>query len=333
MEFTKRKKVILDVDTGSDDAVAVMAALKSDLLEVEAICTVWGNLGVALTAYNTLAVCEALGQDIPVYAGCNQSMVKHLTPVRIPESDIKPIIKDGKELRMHFDRLEGLPATERTPEKLHAVEYYYKFLSETKEPITIIATGPLTNLGFLFRIAPELSHKVTELIIMGGGVEQTNASLCGEANVWNDPEALQIILDAGLHPTLVTLDATHSAALTEEDCAVLEGLGTFEGTFAASIIRQRIEYEQARFESRGPWSPIHDALAVCCAIEPALITRSLEVNSRVECTGLCDGELLIDRSARPKAPNAVLAVEGDKPRFAALITELFSRKTDSEAGK
>ncbi len=326
MNERNRKKVILDVDTGSDDAIAIMVALKSEALQVEAICTVWGNLGVDQTTFNTLAVCEALNMEVPVYAGCTQSMVKDLTPRRVPESDIKPIEIDGKKLNLHSERLSGLPDTARTREALHAVEFYYKYLTETIEPVTIVAVGPLTNLGFLFRIAPELSEKVHELIIMGGGVEMSNVSEGGEANVWRDPEALQIILEAGLNPLLVTLDATFSVPLTDKDCDVLESLETFEGRFAASVVRQRIEYESARHETRGAWSPIHDALAACACIDRSVLTEVLTENCRVECTGVCDGELLLDRRAKPAPANATIAVRADKEKFFMMLCNLFAGK-------
>lgn len=319
-----RKKVILDVDTGSDDAIAIMVALKSEALQVEGICTVWGNLGVEQTTFNTLAVCEALNMDVPVYAGCPQSMVKDLTPRRVPESDIKPIEKDGRKISLHSERLSGLPDTERTREALHAVEFYHKYLKETTEPVTIVAVGPLTNLGFLFRMAPELAGKVDELIIMGGGVEMSNVSEGGEANVWHDPEALQIILEAGMNPLLVTLDATFSVPLTGADCDILESLDTFEGGFAASVVRQRIEYESARHESRGDWSPIHDALAACACIDKSVLTEVLTENCRVECTGVCDGELLLDRRAKPSPANATIAVKADKEKFFGMLCDLFA---------
>jgi len=319
-----RKKVILDVDTGSDDAIAIMVALKSEKLKVEGICTVWGNLGVEQTTFNTLAVCEVLNMDVPVYAGCPHSMVKDLTPGRVPESDIKPIIIDGRELSLHSERLSGLPDTNKTREALHAVEFYHKYLKETTEPVTIVAVGPLTNLGFLFRMAPELADKVDELIIMGGGVEVSNVSEGGEANVWHDPEALQIILEAGLNPLLVTLDATFSVPLTDSDCDVLESLNTFEGRFAASVVRQRIEYESVKHATRGAWSPIHDALAACACIDRSVLTEVLTENCRVECTGICDGELLLDRRAKPASANATIAVKADKDKFFGMLCSLFS---------
>ena len=95
MNAAKPRKVILDVDTGSDDAIAIMAALKSDDLEVVGICTVWGNLPVEETAYNTLAVCEALGVNVPVYQGAHHSMAKELTPGRTQGNNVQPIIRDG----------------------------------------------------------------------------------------------------------------------------------------------------------------------------------------------------------------------------------------------
>src|SRR5690554_3538587 len=162
MEKMKTRKVILDVDTGSDDAIAIMCAIKAESIQLEAICTVWGNLTVDKTTLNTLGLCEAMGVEIPVYAGCNRPMVKDRSKYRDLEDSYEPLIIDGKELKIHYDRLEGIPEPSRKEEDRHAVRFYYDYLIEATEPVTIIATGPLTNLGFLFRLAPQLAEKVEQ---------------------------------------------------------------------------------------------------------------------------------------------------------------------------
>lgn len=313
--------VILDVDTGSDDAVAIMTAIKSPELCVKAICNVWGNLSVDKTTQNTLGVCEALHVDIPVYQGCGRPMVKDRSMYRDLDNAYQPVLVDGKELKIHYDRLEGLPDVTAKKQPEHAVQFYYDYLKKTEEPITIIAVGPLTNLGFLFRLAPELSEKVERLIIMGGGIDLTNCSLAGEANIWHDPEAFQIILDTGIKPLLVPLDATHSAALTEDDCIKIEKSGTFEAKFTASLIRQRITYESALFGPLRKWSAIHDALAVCACIEEDVLADVRELSCRVGMSGAADGEILPDRRSLPEEPNLRVAMSADKRKFLSMLCQ------------
>ncbi len=317
----KRCNVILDVDTGSDDAVAIMTAIKSPELDVKAICNVWGNLSVDKTTSNTLGVCQALNADIPVYRGCARPMVKDRSKYRDMQNAYQPIFVDGKELKIHYDRLEGLPEVTAKARPEHAVRFYYDYLKAAEEPVTVIAVGPLTNLGFLFRIAPELSEKIGQLIIMGGGIDLTNCSSAGEANIWHDPEAFQIILDTGIKPLLVPLDATHSAALNEEDCRKLEGLGTFEAEFTAKLIRQRITYESVLFGPERRWSAIHDALAVCACIDINVLKDVREMSCRAGLSGAADGEVLPDRRAIPDNANIRVAMSADKDRFMEILCE------------
>lgn len=325
MKDVKARKVILDVDTGSDDAVAIMAAIKSSKLDVQAICNVWGNLSVDKTTYNTLCLCEELEVDVPVYKGCGRPMVKDRTPYRDLGNSYEPVYKDGKELKIHYDKLEGLPDTERKAEEAHAVRFYYDYLTNATEPVNIVAVGPLTNLGFLFRIAPHLAKRVDKLVIMGGGIHVTNASIAGEANIWHDPEAFQIILETGIHPLVVPLDATHSAPLNLGDCGKLESLGTFAGDFTARLVRQRIEYESTIFGPDRMWSPIHDALAVCALIEPEILTEVHELACTVGLSGSADGEILVDRrSVHNKKINASVAMSADKEKFMSMLTALFA---------
>ena len=126
------KKVILDVDTGSDDAVAIMAALLSEQLDVIGICCVWGNLDVDDTTENTLRLVSALDKDIPVYKGAATAIAKYLE--RAVKEELKPVIKNGKEVRIHYKRLEGLEqATDKKAEEMDAVSFYINCLKNSDE--------------------------------------------------------------------------------------------------------------------------------------------------------------------------------------------------------
>lgn len=318
--------VILDVDTGSDDAVAIMAAIYSEKLSVKAICTVWGNLSINNTTRNTIDLCSAIGEGIPVYQGCSDAMVRSHIKGREMINSYVPLVKDGVVLKIHYERLHGLDDSGILPQDQHAVDFYYEYLTETTEPVTIIAVSPLTNLGFLFKLNPDLSKKIDQLIIMGGGIDLTNASPSGEANIWHDPEALQCILDTGIKPVLVPLDATHSVPIDLPDCEKLEALDTFAGHFTARLIRERIEFDRAQWGNDHAWTAVHDALAVVSVICPDVFTDIREEYISVGLSGVCDGEILIDRSAHAPMANSLVAYKADHGIFMHGLLSLFKKR-------
>ena len=139
-----KRKVILDVDTGSDDAVALCAAALSPDIELVAACSVWGNRPIENTTDNTLRLFDALGIDVPVYRGCDTAMTKFLCKdyVEFDSQRLRPkSIRDGKEIRMHGAHLPLAP-TNRKPEDIPAVCFYVDYLRKSKEKVTLIPVGP-----------------------------------------------------------------------------------------------------------------------------------------------------------------------------------------------
>ena len=131
----------------------------------------------------------------------------------------------------------------------------------------------MTNLGLALSAVPSIAQNIEELIIMGGTDRLGNVSECAEANIWHDPEAAQIALNAGVPTTFISLDATHSASLTLKDAEKLRSLGTFAGKFTARIIEQRTEFDSAQAGRELDRTPVHDSLAVCAAIDKSVITE------------------------------------------------------------
>lgn len=312
------KKIILDVDTGSDDAVAIMTALGCEELEVLGICCVWGNLDVEDTTENTLRLVSALGKDTPVYKGAPTAIAKYLE--RAVKEDLKPIIKDGKEVRIHYKRLEGLEEeTDKKAEKKDAISFYIDCLGNAKEKITVITVGPMTNLGLALSAVPSIAQNIEELIIMGGTDRLGNVSECAEANIWHDPEAAKIALNAGMPVTFVSLDATHSASLTLEDAAKLRGLGTFSGKFTSRIIEQRTEFDSAACGRELDRTPVHDSLAVCAAIDKTVITEAENCRVRIALSGLAEGRTIIDRREVPGKPNCTFAMKASHEKYMEML--------------
>ena len=323
MENTK-KHIVLDVDTGSDDAVAILLAFASDNLVVDGICTVWGNLDVEETTANTIALCNAIGQEVCIYRGSHQAMVKDADPFQSFDNNYKPIVlEDGSTLRIHYDMLEMLPKTDKRPMDLHAVRYYISYLESIEEGANIIATGPLTNLGWVFYLRPDLGEKLSQLYIMGGGIDLTNVTGSAEANIWHDAEALEYILRAGVKPVVATLDATHSAALDLDDARDIEMLNNFSSQFTAKMIQQRIEYESTFFDFSRSWTAIHDAVAVAAFLDDAIIEQSFDANLSVNLEALSYGELLVDWREIPEKSNARILTKINKQKFKTLLIEHF----------
>lgn len=322
----KIKKVILDVDTGSDDAVAIIAALLSPRLDVLGICTVAGNKPLPLTTENTLRVVDFMKSSVPVYKGCALPMVKTLDPYRnsipLPE---KVYDEEGNEVMMHQDLLP-LPKSKSKPQAVNAVTWLIETLTKSSEKITLILVGPLTNFAMALRTEPNILKKVDEIIIMGGGHLMTNTSSAAEFNIWFDPEAAQIVLTCGAKITLVPLDATYDASLTLDDAAEFKKLKKKAATFIADMIEHRVfAYSKIRKLDKVDIAPVHDALCVCAALDKSVLqdVRSMRVD--VDCRGgIGDGQTVCDTRARNQLPkNCSVALKANSRKFFTILYNLL----------
>lgn len=306
------------------------AALHKDL-ELVAACSVTGNKDIQKTTENTLRVMCALGVDVPVYKGCSGPLVKFLCDNRIKMPHYKSVVIDGKEVTMHADYLD-LPDADRGPEDLPAPMFYIDYLKKAKEPVTIIAVGPLTNLGVALSIDPDIfKHNVEEIIVMGGGHAITNSTPASEFNIWFDPEAAQMVAHCGAKVTFVPLDATHKAVITKEDCKRFRDLRTFAGDFAADLCEQRIAVHNIQQPLYLPdAAAVHDALAVCYAINPKVLKDVREVHLDIGLGDFAEGQTIIDPRYYPLEKNCRFAFDGDRVEFVNTLCEAFvnSKKVD-----
>ena len=230
------EKIILDVDTGTDDAVAIMTALCCEQMEVLGIMSVNGNRGIDFTTENTLWVVQHLESQVPVYRGCCLPMVSTLAAGRRDNIPYKG--PEDPQDNVHADYLELEPAAIRE-QKEHAVFWLADTLMKSDGDITLIAVGPLTNIAMAMRIEPRITEKIKRIIIMGGGYREVNITPTAEFNFWVDPEAAKIVIDSGCDITIVPLDATHAAAVSVETADKLEQKGTRAALLTAEIIRHR----------------------------------------------------------------------------------------------
>jgi inosine-uridine nucleoside N-ribohydrolase len=317
------RPVILDVDTGTDDAVAIMLAALHPDLELLGITTVNGNVPVEFCTDNTLRVLDHIGHGhVPVYEGLSRPIVRQDFPVP-RASQINPAE------RIHGRELELAPATSVKAET-GAVEYLVEVFRSTTQPITLIPTAPLSNIAAAIAIEPRIVEAVDEIVIMGGGNVKGNATPSAEFNIWADPEAARAVFAAGFpRLTLVPLDATHKALVSKDDCARLADLGTPAGSAAARLIERRI----AGYDSSQPMAvlgsaPVHDVVCVAHLLAPEVITTQ-RTHIDVETAGeLTVGRTVIDLFNRGgHGPNGDVAIDADPRVLVELMLSVFARQS------
>lgn len=321
------RKVILDVDTGTDDAVAIMFAALHPDIDLVAVTTVNGNVPVQHCTDNSLRVLDFIGcSDIPVYEGLSRPLVRLSFPTP------KRFERDSPE-DMHGTQLP-LPDPRSVKQDAGAVEFLVETLRSATSPITLVPVGPLSNIATALALDPSITEAVEEVVIMGGGHRVGNETASAEFNIWADPEAADMVLTAGFRKvTLVPLDATHKALVSAADCAALRALGTPAGIAAERLIGKRVAaYGSGHGVAAADAAPVHDALCTAYLIEPGVIsTRHLHV--RVETQGARTlGRTVVDtRTHDSEPPNCDVALDADAALFVRLLTETFSRRPAAKA--
>lgn len=276
------RPVILDVDTGVDDALAILLAVRHPALDVRAITCTGGNAPLAQVVTNTLRVLDAAGAGaIPVAAGAHRPLLE------APQHAAAIHGSDGlADL--------GLPDSARTPEPVHAVELLRRTLEASEEPLTIISLAPLTNIALLLRMHPEVVDRIDRVVMMGGAVGTGNATAAAEFNVWHDPEAAAIVLGAGLDVLMYGLEPFYRVGVSHDD---VEQLLAAEGTaprLAGALLTHLIRIDATEERVADDRVAIGDAGAVCAAIDPApLLTRVAPVEVALA-PGATRGQTIVD---------------------------------------
>lgn len=176
----------------------------------------------------------------------------------------------------------------------------------------------------MWQECPDIINKVSNLIIMGGGYNVSNVGYA-EANFWQDPEAAQIVLDSGIKPTLVPLDATHTAIITKEEIDRLRANNNFCSSFAADLLEQRmILHTTIQPLYLKDSATVHDALAVAALIDPKVLEDVREVNCTVCFTGSAEGHCVLDRRESPDKSNCKFAFSANRERFVELLIKTYS---------
>ena len=295
-----KRKIILDCDPGHDDAVAIMLAAKSPQIDLLGITVVAGNQTLEKTTANALNVCQYLGLDIPVYAGCGQPMIRD-----------KQVIADDIHGETGLDGPVFAPLRKKAEDK-HAVLYIIDTLMASDGDITLVPTGPLTNIAMAIRMEPRILPKIREIVLMGGCYQLGNVTPAAEFNILADADAAHVVFTCNRPITMVGLDVTLKAALNREDEQEIRSFGNKGAVLAADIL----DYMIRRYADGGEDALMHDALAAAAAVCPqCLVCHDYFVD--VECQGeYTAGHTMVDRRGRTgKKPNVSVAMELDLPVF------------------
>lgn len=313
-------KVILDVDTGTDDAVALMCAALHPDLELVAATTVNGNVEVEFCTENSLRVFDHIGKPVPVYEGMSSPIFRAHFPIPRQQT-----VNAGQIHGQHLD----IPASKSKKQQQHAVDFLIEYyLSPAGKDTILVPVGPLSNVAAAIKQEPRIVPNIPELVVMGGGHEVGNITPSAEFNIWADPEAAQVVFRSGIKKiTIVPLDSTHRALVSLEDCKRLRALKTPAASAAAIFTEKRVQGYQAVFGESVGSAPVHDALAVLSIVDPAVLKSVVHVYADVETGGeLTVGRTVFDTHNRlHKEPNAYVALDADQDRFVKLLTETLGR--------
>lgn len=264
------RRIILDCDPGHDDAMAILLAHGTPEIELAAITTVAGNHPVELTTLNALRICSLAGiRDVPIAAGCAAPLVRPL--LTAPEIHGTTGL-EGYEW--------GEPDVQPVSE--HAVDLIIDLVLAAPGEITLVPTGPLTNIAVALRKEPRIADLARDVVLMGGSFSRGNTTPAAEFNIYVDPEAAAAVFESGWPVTMIGLDVTHMAAATEE---VMTRIGAVGTPVAEAVVGMLGFYRDQHKRETGAEAPyVHDPCAVACVAVPDLVT-CLRARVDVELSG------------------------------------------------
>jgi inosine-uridine nucleoside N-ribohydrolase len=298
--------IVLDCDPGHDDALALMLAVASPELELVGVTTVAGNQTIEKTTANALKVLELCGRsDVPVARGAADPLVRR------------------RDVAAHVHGESGLdgpdlPEPSARPVEEDAVRFLARLIREHAGKLTLVPTGPLTNVALLLALEPDTRPE--RIVLMGGSIGEGNRTPAAEFNIWADPEAARRVFESGIEVTMIGLDVTHQALVTDADTDALRGVGRVGKVAAELLDFYGIWHRRSYPDLDG--SPLHDPVAVAHVLDPTLVeTRPAYVE--VDCGWEQGrGRTNVDWRGRLEThpPNATVGLGIDRARFVELIT-------------
>ena len=309
------RPIIIDCDPGQDDAVNLLLAMSSpDELQLLGITAVAGNVPLELTERNTRLMCDIAGRsDVPVFAGCERPLVRKLQTAEAVHG------RTG---------IDGIEITEpETPlERQHAVDFIVETLQAAAEDsITLVPTGPLTNIAMAMVKAPSILPKIREIVLMGGAMREAgNHSPSGEFNILVDPHAAHVVFGCGRPVVAMGLDVTHQVVSTPERVDRIRALGNRAALATAGMLEFYSRHDSMKYGMEG--SPLHDPCTVAYLLRPGIF-KGKDCNIEVEIhSELTAGHTAVDFwGVSGRTPNALWVHEADADAFYELLTERLGR--------
>ena len=307
----EKQRIILDCDPGHDDAVAIMLAAREPSLELLAVTVVAGNQTLENTQRNARHVLQWIGADIPVYAGCSGPMVRD----KIIAGDIHG-----------STGLDGpvFPPLRKPLEEEHAVSYLIRTLLASDGDITMVTTGPMTNLAMALRLEPRITEKIRQIVLMGGSYTNGNVTPAAEFNILADAEAASVCFRSGRPITMIGLDVTRKVLCYPSIVERMRKVGSSASDLFVALMGHFCRTQKEIFGWEG--GPLHDPVTIASLIDPQLLTtkamnvqidlRSTQSYGRTNCDFFGYQQL---------PPTANVAVDIDVERFWDIIEAGLAR--------
>ena len=307
----EKKKIILDCDPGHDDAVAIILAAKSEKLDLLGITVVAGNQTLEKTQVNARNVCQCLGIDVPVYAGCGRPMIRE----KMVAADIHG--------ETGLDGPVFEPLTKPLEDK-HAVNFIIDTLMASDGDITMVTTGPMTNLAMAMRMEPQIIPKIQQIVLMGGAYTNGNVTPAAEFNIIADADAAYVCFTSGRPITMVGLDVTRKALCYPAIVERMDKVGNKASKLFVDLMGHFCKSQKEVFGWEG--GPLHDPITIAYLIDPTVLTvkpmhaeidiRSVQSYGRTNCDFFGYQKL---------APTADVAIDIDVEKFWNIIEDGLRR--------
>lgn len=305
-----KRNIILDCDPGHDDAIAILLAGNNPELNLLGISVVAGNQTIEKTARNALNVASYLGIDVPISIGCEYPMVRERVICAAIHGE---------------SGLDGFsfPKPNKDFDKRHGVQLIIDSVLNN-ENVTIVATGPLTNVAMAIRMEPKLLNKVKEIVLMGGSVDNGNTSPAAEFNIMCDPEAAHVVFTSGIPVKMVGLNVTRKVLVVDEVVDRMAKINNKASDMFVKLMKVFNENQRKTFGVKA--GPLHDPATIASLIDEKVITYQ-KMNVEIDIShGPSYGRTNCDVFDYLHAPhNAYVAMDIDVDRYWNIIEEAIKR--------
>lgn len=305
--MSKLLPIIIDCDPGHDDAIMLMLAFGSKAFDIKAVTISAGNQTQEKTLRNALRILTLIGVEAPVYKGCEKPLFRELL---IAENVHGKTGLDGTDLPE--------PAFSHNEES--ALNAMKQILENSNEKVTIVVTGPLTNIAAFLLLFPSLKEKIKEIVLMGGSIFRGNYTPHAEFNIYVDPEAASIVFNSGLPIVMHGLEVTHKALFFQEDIELFRSIENKTGKAIAELVDFFSVFYRKNRPELGGGAALHDPCTIAWLIDPTMF-QSKPCHVEIETTGkFTAGATVVDYyNLLKKPPNAEVVYDVNREAFVQLL--------------